>query len=439
MDLVAARLQMAVSLGFHIIFASIGIAMPFFMAFSHYKWLKGGGEHFLLLTRAWSKGVAMFFAVGAVSGTALSLELGLLWPEFMKHAGPIIGMPFSWEGAAFFLEAIALGLFLYGWGRLRPWTHWFAGLSVGICGVLSGLFVICANGWMNSPSGFDWVEGRAVNIDPVAAMFNRAALMQGIHMTVAAFQATAFAVAGVHAVQLLRRPDSVIHNSALRIALAFGVVASIVQPITGDLLAKDVAIRQPVKLAAMESLFQTQTYAPGLIGGIPDSKSRTVRYGVEIPGLLSFLAKGSFGAEVEGLDKTPEDEWPPVAIVHGAFQLMVACGSALAVLALVIAAGFLRYPSLFASRRFLWCVAFAAPLGFVAIEAGWTVTEVGRQPWIIYRIFRTADALTPMPGLVVSLIVFAGLYGLLSWLLVFLMRRQVSSLNAVEAKGGSGD
>ena len=189
-DLLAARLQMALSLGFHIIFACIGMVMPFFMAVSHFMWLRSGREVYKNLTHAWSKGVAIFFATGAVSGTVLSFELGLLWPTFMKHAGPIFGMPFSLEGTAFFIEAIALGFFLYGWNIFNRWFHWFTGVVVGVSGLASGILVVSANAWMNSPAGFDYVDGQYLNIDPIAAMFNDAWLSQSIHMTVAAFAAT---------------------------------------------------------------------------------------------------------------------------------------------------------------------------------------------------------------------------------------------------------
>src|SRR5687767_6955830 len=256
-DLVAARLQMAVSLGFHIVFACIGMTMPVLMAYSEWKWLRTGRQVYLDLTKAWSKGVAIFFAVGAVSGTVLSFELGLLWPTFMQHAGPIIGMPFSWEGTAFFVEAIALGIFLYGWNRLNKWVHWASGIVVGISGVLSGIFVVAANSWMNSPAGFDWVNGKAVNIDPVAAMFNDAWLSQAIHMTLAAFVSTSFAVAGVHAFLLRKNKAREFHRQAVRTALIFGAVAALLQPLSGDLSAKDVAKRQPAKLAALEALYKT--------------------------------------------------------------------------------------------------------------------------------------------------------------------------------------
>jgi cytochrome bd ubiquinol oxidase subunit I len=431
-DLLAARSQMALSLAFHIIFASIGIAMPFFMAVSHFLWLRGGDPVYLRLTKAWSKGVAIFFATGAVSGTVLSFELGLLWPEFMKHAGPIIGMPFSWEGTAFFIEAIALGLFLYGWGRLHRWVHWATGVVVGVSGVLSGLFVVCVNGWMNAPTGFDWVNGTAVNIDPVAAMFNDAALLQGVHMTVAAFQATGVAVAGLHAALLLRTPQSQFHRAALGIALAFGASASLLQPVVGDLIAKDVARRQPVKLAAMESLFVTAQPAPLIIGGIPDEESETVSYGLHIPYGLSFLAKGDPFASVAGLEHVPRDERPPVLVVHLAFQIMVAIGSLLALVGMLSLYCLIRRRTVLDHRRFLMTIAACTPLGFIAIEAGWIVTEVGRQPWIIYRVMRTADALTPVPGLVYPFLLFTSVYLVLSAVVTWLMMRQIAAVQRME-------
>src|SRR5688572_1809714 len=229
-DFIAARSQMALSLGFHIILSCIGMVMPFFMAVAHYYWLKTNNELYKNLTKAWSKGVAIFFATGAVSGTVLSFELGLLWPEFMKHAGPIFGMPFSLEGTAFFIEAIALGFFLYGWNRFNPWFHWFTGVVVGISGLASGILVVSANAWMNSPSGFDFVNGEYINIDPIKAMFNDAWMLQALHMTLAAFAATGFAVAGVHAMMLWKNKFPEFHREAFKIAITFGSIAAVLQP-----------------------------------------------------------------------------------------------------------------------------------------------------------------------------------------------------------------
>jgi len=416
---------MAISLGFHIIYAAIGMTMPFFMFVAEYKWLKTGKEVYLQLAKAWSKGVAIFFAIGAVSGTVISFELGLLWPGFMKHAGPIIGMPFSWEGAAFFIEAIALGLFLYGWKKLNKKVHLASGLLVGIAGVASGFIVISANGWMNSPAGFDWINGHAININPVEAMFNAAWLSQSLHMTIAAFASTGFAVAGIHALMLLRKKKEEFHKKAFRIALVFGSVAALVQPFSGDFSARDIAHRQPEKLAAMESLFKTQENAPLIIGGIPDTEKEEVTKAIKLPGFLSFMAFGSFDAEVTGLDKFAKEDRPPVIITHFAFQIMVLCGMLMAAIAFLYLIFSWRWRANLETRWWQKLVVYGTPLGFIALEAGWIVTEVGRQPWIIFRIMRTSDALTPMPGIIYPLILVTSVYILLTFLSFYLMRRQI--------------
>ncbi len=428
-DFLAARYQMAVSLGFHIVYASIGFTMPFFMFVSHLKWIRTGKEVYFQLTKAWSRGIAIFFAIGAVSGTVLSFELGLLWPEFMKHAGPIIGMPFSWEGAAFFIEAIALGLFLYGWKRLNKYVHLSAGLLIGISGVASAFFVIAANGWMNSPQGFDWVNGQAINIDPVVAMFNKAWISQSTHMVIAAFAATGFGVAGLHAFLLLKNRKSEFHKSAFKIALTFGAIASIIMPLSGDFAAKNIAKRQPEKLAAMESLFVTQTRAPLIIGGIPNEETQEVKMAIEIPGFLSFLAFGKMDAEVKGLDQFPRNEWPPVLITHISFQFMVLFGFIMMAIAILFFALSWRWKHLLNKKWWLLLLSFSIPLGFLAIEFGWMVTELGRQPWIIYRIMRTEEALTPMPGIVFPLVIISVIYLILTMLSFFLMKRQIRYIN----------
>ncbi len=428
-EFLAARLQMGVSLGFHIIFACIGMVMPWFMFVAELKWIRTQNEIYLDLAKAWAKGVAIFFAVGAVSGTVLSFELGLLWPTFMKHAGPIFGLPFSWEGTAFFLEAIAIGLFLYGWKRLNKWVHLYTGLVVGIAGVLSGIFVISANSWMNAPSGFDWVDGKAINIDPVAAMFNKSWFAQAHHMIIAAFSATGFAVAGVHAILYLKNKLE-IHRRAITIALAFAAVAAILQPLSGDHAAKNVAKTQPAKLAAFESHFKTEESAPLIIGGIPDVEERKVDYAIKIPGFLSFLAHGDFKSEVKGLEEFPEEEWPSVPVVHFSFQLMVAIGMFLMLIGIIFLAGTFRWKHWLKKRWWLKLLVIATPLGFLAIEFGWMVTEVGRQPWIIYGIMKTRDSLTPMPGIQYTFYTISAVYLLLSFIVIWLLQRQVTLLQS---------
>ena len=391
--------------------------LPFYMAAAHRCYLRDGSDVHLRLTKAWSKGSAVLFATGAVSGTALSFQLGLLWPGFMKHAGPIIGMPFSLEGAAFFLEAIFLGLFLYGHGKIPDRWHYRAGVMVGVCGLASGILVIAANGWMNSPAGFQWVNGEARDISPWAATFNRAWPLQAIHMVVAAAQATGFAAAGIHALGLLRsksQPASAeFHRAALNIILPIAVVASLVQPFVGDLSAKAVADRQPAKFAALEAHFHSEKDASLIVGGIPDEQEKTVRYAIKIPYALSFLAHGDLHAEVLGLDRIPEDEHPPVAVVHFAFQIMVGLGTLLMLVSGFWLAARRFRPAWVESEGFLKLLVLLIPSGFIALEAGWVVTEVGRQPWIIYKILRTADAVTPVPGLSVTFAMIVGLYALL--------------------------
>ena len=434
-DFAFARSQMGMSLAFHIVFAAIGIGMPLLMAIAEGLHLRSREAIYLDLAQRWARGTAILFAVGAVSGTVLSFELGLLWPRFMEYAGGIIGMPFSLEGFAFFTEAIFLGIYLYGWDRIPAVVHWLAGIVVAMSGMLSGVFVVTANAWMNAPTGFEMVDGRVTRIDPIAAMLNPAALQQVIHMVLAAYVATGFAVAAVHAFFLLRERTNAFHRTAFGISLAVAVIGIPLQMVSGDMIARMVAHRQPAKFAAMEAHYRTEAGAPITIGGIPDDAAMTTRYGLRIPRGLSLLATGDPNASVRGLDTIPRDEWPNTRIVHWAFDLMVGAGSAM--LAIAAWAGWLwwrrrRVPD---DRWLLRAVVVAGPLGLIAIEAGWIVTEVGRQPWIIYGVMRTADAVTPMPGLVVPFVTFTAVYLFLSVILVYLLRRQFLETDTSARRG----
>jgi cytochrome d ubiquinol oxidase subunit I len=424
-DLLAARSQMAMSLAFHIVFAVAGIAMPLLMCLAEGRWRKTRDPVDLELAKRWMRGTAILFAVGAVSGTVLSFELGLLWPRFMALAGPIIGMPFSLEGFAFFLEAIFLGIYLYGWQRVPPLAHWLAGWMVALCGALSGVFVVTANAWMNTPAGFRWQDGRAWDVDPIAAVLNPAAFTQCLHMAIAAYVAIGFAVAGIHAHALRREKSNRFHRHALALALRGGGSYAVHQTRSGDLSAKHVAKHQPVKLAAMEGQWETRTHAPLRVGGWPDEENERTIGAIEIPGMLSWLGYGDVNARVQGLSDVPKENRPPVAIVHVAFQVMVGCGTVLALLALVAAALAWKRRGLPDSDGFLRAVTWCSPLGLVALEAGWTVTEVGRQPWVITGFLRTKDAVTPMPGLVVPFLAFTLLYVFLAAVVIVLLRRQV--------------
>lgn len=425
-DVVFARGQMAMSLAFHILFACAGMAMPLLMLLADRRYRKTRDPLDLDLAKRWAKGTAILFAVGAVSGTVLSFELGLLFPEFMKFAGPIIGMPFSLEGFAFFFEAIGLGLYLYGRDRLSPRLHFASGLLVLVSGVLSAVFVVTANAWMNQPTGFTLdAAGKVVDVDPFAAMLNPAAFTQVTHMVIAAFVAIGFAVAGVHAWRLRRHPGSAFDRKALGIALPVGAIAAVLQVFSGDLSAKHVARHQPVKFAAMEALWETQRCAPLTLGGIPDEAAEDNHLALEIPCLGSWLGFGDVDAEVLGLKDVPRELRPPVVVTHLAFQVMVGIGFFLLFVGAL--GGFLRWRTraLPTGRRYLLLVSLAGPLGLVAVEAGWFVTEVGRQPWVIHGLMKTSDAVTPMPGLVVPFIAFTILYVVLGVTAALLLRRHV--------------
>jgi len=433
-DLLAARTQMAVSLGFHIVFAELGIALPLLMVLAEWRWRRTGERAYYDLARRWAKGTAVLFAVGAVSGTVLSFELGLLWPGFMRHAGPLIGMPFSLEGFAFFLEAIFIGVYLYGWERVSPRAHLAAGIVVTVSGAASALFVVLVNAWMNTPVGFTVdAAGAFVNIDPVKAMRSPAAFQQVLHMLLASYAATGMAVAGVHAWMLLRGAAPAFHRRALMLALSVGVPAAVAQPLSGDLSARVVAETQPVKLAALEGQWETERGAPLRIGGWPDASREETRWALEIPRGLSLLAFHDPNAEVRGLRSVPPEDRPPVRIVHVGFQTMVGLGSAMALVALWAAWVAWRRRDLSSDRRLLRALVIVAPFGFLATEAGWVVTEVGRQPWVVQGFMRTAHAVTPMPGLVVPMVTFTALYvglGIVVVALVASLVRETSGAHA---------
>ncbi len=421
----AARLMMAMSLGFHILFAIAGMAMPLLMSIAEWKWLRTKDPIYLDLAKRWARGTAIMFAIGAVSGTALSFELGLLWPKFMTFAGPVIGLPLSMEMYAFFFEAIALGIYLYGWNRVKPTVHWISGIVVLISGTLSAVFIVTANAWMNMPTGFKLVDGRPVDIRPWEAMWNPMALTQCVHMVLAAFAALGFIVAAIHARALLKSPKNVFHLRAFSIALLVGGIAALLQPVSGDFSAKAVAKYQPVKLAAMEGHWETEKNAPLRIGGIPDSKTETTPYSIEFPYALSFLATGDPTAEIKGLKEFPKDVRPPVLITHLSFQVMVGLGTLMMLIA--IAGGILAWKRKGMSwpAWFLRAVVWSGPAGLIAIEAGWITTEVGRQPWIISGIMRSKDAVTPMPNLIAPFVTFTILYAILGFTTLALLRHHV--------------
>lgn len=394
-----ARWQMAFTLGTHIILACLGVGLPVLMLWAEDRAIRTGDPLWKALARRWSKAFAVLFAVGAVSGTVLSFELGILWPRFMGTFGSVIGLPFTLEGFAFFLEAIFAGIYLYGWDKLPPRVHWWTGVPIALSGMASAAFVVTANAWMNAPRGFTMKDGLVVDVDPIAAMTGPTAAVQVVHMLLAAYMVTGFVVAGFYAFVLWSRPHCRYSRNAMMLGLWMGTLASFPQGLAGDWAAKVVAQTQPIKLAAMEGQFKTEVGAPLRIGGWPNATTRETNYDIEIPYALSILAYGDPKAEVRGLDDFPRDDQPPVAVVHVAFQIMVGLATLLMALGgwTVLSWWMKWHPA--DNRWVLLAIIASGPAAVIAMEAGWVVTEVGRQPWIAHGVMRTKDAASNVPGL----------------------------------------
>lgn len=421
-NLLAARWQMAFTLGFHIILACFGVGLPILMLAAEWRYLATKDGGWKALAKRWSKAFAVLFAIGAVSGTVLSFELGVLWPKFSETFGAVIGLPFTMEGFAFFLEAIFVGIYLYSWDKLPPRVHWWTGVPVAVSGMMSAVFVVTANAFMNAPTGFRMEQGRAVDIDPLAAMLNEASLSQVIHMVLAAYMVTGFCVAGFYAVSLLRGNDTLYVRRAFATAMVLCVTVTPLQMAAGDFSAKMVARTQPLKLAAMEAHYETETHAPLRIGGIPNDETEETKYSIAIPGMLSWISYGDTAAEVKGLKEWPREDRPPTPVVHFAFQAMVGIGTGCMLIVVWASIAWLRTRQLPTSRWFLWSVAASGPGSVIALEAGWIVTEVGRQPWIVQGYMRTSEAVTDAPGIWFVFFATLAIYVLLGLSAVIVLR-----------------
>ncbi|MCO1661074.1 cytochrome ubiquinol oxidase subunit I [Pseudonocardia humida] len=424
-DLAAARMQMALSLGWHIVVACLGVGMPALTLIAEWRGYRTGDPAYRLLARRWARAMGVLFAVGAVSGTILSFEMGVLWPGLMGTYGEVIGLPFSLEGIAFFIEAIFLGVYLYAWDRLPPVPHMLAGIPIVLAGTASAFFVVTANAWMQQPTGFDEVNGRIVAVDPWAAMFNPATPPQTAHMIVAAFMVAGFLTASVYAVAMLRGRRDRYHRLGFLVPFTVAAALTPVQVAVGDWAAHFVAQYQPVKLAAMEGLFETVAGAPLTIGGV--AVDGELRGGLEIPHGLSLLAHWDPNAVVTGLNEVAPADRPPVTVVHLAFDLMVGVGFALLALSAWAAWSWWRRRDLPRTRWFLRAGAVSGVAAVLALEAGWTVTEVGRQPWIVFGVLRTTDAVNPAPGLVWGFVLVTAVYAVLTVATAYVLRRMTRS------------
>ncbi|HJR88987.1 MAG TPA: cytochrome ubiquinol oxidase subunit I [Aeromicrobium sp.] len=418
--LLAAREQMALSLGWHIILACFGVAFPAMILVLHLRGVRRNDPVALGLAQRWAKASAVLFAIGAVSGTVLSFEMGLLWPGLMGTYGDVLGLPFAFEGLSFFVEAIFLGIYLYGWGRMEPRLHLVMIVPMAIAGVVGTFCVISVNAWMNAPAGFRVAGGEIVDVNPWRAMFNDLAVLQFLHMWLAAYMVVGFCVAGVYAVGMLRGRRDDHHRLGFIVPFVFATVAALSQPVVGHLLGGNLGDRQPAKLAAFELAETTESPSPLRIGGwYADGE---VHGTVDIPYLGSLIAQNSLTAPVPGLDTIPDDEEPPVNITHWAFQTMVGLGTALALVVTVFWLARWRGRDLLGHRWFLRLMALAGPLAVVTMEAGWIATEVGRQPWIVYGHMRTVDAAGDNPGLWWLLTATAVLYTAMTAAAVWVLR-----------------
>jgi len=421
-QLLPAREQMGFTLGFHIVLACLGVGFPAMMLIANYIGLRRKDPVALELAQRWSKVAAVTFAVGAVTGTVLSFEFGLLWPEFTKRFGQVFGILFTIEGIFFFLEAIFLTIYIFGWKRLSGWTHFWTGVPVAICGIGGAFSVVAVNSWMNQPQGFTLGAGGSVtDVDPLKVIFNPAVPYEVPHMILAAYLLTCFLVASVYAVGMLRGRRDHHHRLGLLIPLTVGCILAPVQFMVGDTAAREIAKHQPIKFAAIECVQHTHSDVTEYLGGRCTADGE--KWGIGIPGLDSFLVGFSTDTQVTGLDTVPASDRPPDnTLLHWAFDFMVGIGSALIALGVWFGIAWARRRDIPKTKWFLRAVAISGVATLATVECGWIVTEVGRQPWIVYKVMRTEDAVTGASGIWVTLGLVLVLYAALGVTAILVLR-----------------
>lgn len=424
-----SRILTELTLSFHIIYATIGVGIPLMIMIAQWVGIKKNDEHYILLARRWARGFVITVAVGVVTGTAIGLQLSLLWPNFMELAGNVIALPLFMETFAFFFEAIFLGIYLYTWDRFENQKkHLLLLIPVAVGASFSAVFITIVNAFMNAPQGFDLVDGELININPLLAMFNPAMPTKVAHVVVTAYMTAAFVLASIAAYRLLRGSNHVYHKKALFLTMKLGLIFSIATAIIGDFSGKYLAEYQPEKLAAAEWHFETEENASLVMYGVLDDGE--VKYAIKIPYALSILAHGDPFSEVKGLDQVPDDEEPPLYI-HYLFDMMVTIGMWLAFLSAVYVFAVWRKWSIVQTKWFRWLLVASGPLAVLAIEFGWWLAEVGRQPWILRNIMRVEDAATTSGQVDLILVLFAGLYLILGVGSVVILRRMFKK-NPVE-------
>jgi cytochrome d ubiquinol oxidase subunit I len=421
--LLEARQMQALSFAMHIPLVCFGVAFPAMVIFMEWLGLRTGKAHYTAIARRWSKVMITLFAAGVVTGTLLSFELGILWPGFMSEFSDVFGLAFGLEGFSFFIEAIFMGIYVYGWDRLSPKRHLLTGIPVMVTGLTGSLMVISVNAWMNNPGGFDIVNGDVTNVQPWTALFGNERLWpQLTHMYMAAYIVVGFVLAGVYAYFWLKGRRGPYYRTAMVVPLVIACLAAPAQILIGDWSARTVAEDQPIKLAAFEGLYETTEGAPETILGWYTDEN-TIEYGIEIPKLLSLLAYHDPNATVQGLETVPEEDRPPINVVRMSFQTMVGIGTGLAVLSAWFLFTWWRRKRLPDSKWFYRAVIAAGPAAVVALIAGWVTTEVGRQPWVVYGIMRTEQAVSGADGIVFGYAALVLVYVALVAAVVWVLRR----------------
>ncbi|SFJ06902.1 cytochrome ubiquinol oxidase subunit I [Thermoflavimicrobium dichotomicum] len=407
-----SRLLTAETLGFHIIWATIGVGVPVFISLAEGWGIYKKDPHYILMAKRWTRGFVITVAVGVVTGTCIGLMLSMLWPQFMKLVGNVISLPLFLETFAFFFEAIFLGIYLYTWDRFKnPVYHWLTSIPVILGSTLSAVFITTVNAFMNTPAGVKYnpVTGKISDIDPIAAMFNPSTPSQVAHVVSSAYLTCGFLLGGIAAYHLLKNRNHDYYKKALRLTMSVGFILAILTLVAGDISGKFLAKHQPAKLAAAEWHFETQTKAPLIFGGVLDEETLEVKYGIRIPYALSILAHNTPHGKVIGLNDIPKDQWPPLYI-HYLFDMMVAIGFYLIIVSGLFVWNWIRKRGNEWNKWILRAIVLGAPLSFVAIETGWIYAEVGRQPWIITGMMRVKDAATTAQHVDTMFVLFTTLY-----------------------------
>jgi len=423
-SILAARAQMGTSLVFHIIFSVLGVGIPLLLCIAEGVALWRKDPVWMALARRLTSATAIIFAIGAVSGTIVEFELGLLWPTYINYTGAVIGPMFAFEGFAFFIEAIFIGIYLYGWNRVSPKIHWLSSFPIWIGGAASAWFITITNSWMNTPTGFQFSHGKLTGVDTIQAIFNPSTPYQTVHMILASYVSSGFGLATVYAWSMLQGKRDDYRRKGLLLGLAMGLIAIPLQIISGDMNARLLADAQPAKLAAMEGVFKTSSHVPLHIGGIPDPKTEQYYFAIRIPNGLSILARFSPDGVIQGLDAFPPADRPNPIPIHLAFDGMVGSGFFALFVALIFWLLYFRRKRIIPEQKWLlWGIVLAGPLSFLALELGWIVTEEGRQPWVIYNFLRTNNAATPAPFLNITFLIFSAIYVILAITMTVLLVR----------------